>query len=67
MQTNRPNHEMEGLVFQAMDIAEQSSRANAAEFLYLRKCPLDVIARVLAKTPEPCRPRHAKAQSPQAP
>ena len=47
-----PNHEMEALVNEAIVMAKSGTRSAAAEFLYKRRCSLDVIARVLAKSPD---------------
>ena len=54
---DRPNHEMEALVNEGIVLASKRSRPAAAEFLYKRGCSIDVIARVLAKHPEPERIR----------
>jgi len=44
---DRPNIRMESLVNEAIVMAADSSRSEAAEFLFRQGCPLDVIARVL--------------------
>jgi hypothetical protein len=56
---DRPNIDMEALVNEAIAMAEVGTRSAAAEFLYRRKCSLDVIARVLAKSPDPTKIRHS--------
>lgn len=63
---DRPNREMEALVNEAIAMAATATRSVAAEFLYKRRCSLDVIARVLAKTPDPTkiRPNPSAAASP---
>ena len=57
--TDRPNHQMEALVNEAIAMADRGTRSAAAEFLYQRRCSLDVIARVLAKVPDPTKMRPA--------
>jgi hypothetical protein len=62
MDPNRPNETMASLVDQAIQMANETTRPKAAEFLYQRGCSIDVIARVLEKNRPPGRIRAATAR-----